>query len=238
MRENRNVPILHDITLINYFIPILPIVTTILVYIIFFTLKHQIITDNYYFPCTSDIMIFQPEYRIHSVFMTIESFLILFTFYVQDKVRIILGKRLHKINSRKFKILRLISYLGLLTYLVGHQILAVIPYKTSKIAVSVGNNLNGLGLIALFISCDIFNAYLNHSSSIVSRILTWVVFLTAIFNLLVRFYIFTDEQSPNSQWWTMSTVFFIIEQWCGYTKFTFMALALPKSAIRLSRNIV
>lgn len=238
VNNNRNVPILHDITLINYFISAFPITVTLIVYIIFFSLGHKILTENYFFPSTSDIMVFQPEYRIYSVSMTIESFMILFTFYVQDKVRLILGKRLHKNNYRKFKILRLISYTGLLIYLVGHEILAVFPYKTSKIAVSVGNNLNGYGLITLFISCDIFNAYLNHASSIVSRILTWIVVLTTVFNLFVRFYVFTNEESPNAQWWTMSTIFFIIEQWCGYVKLTFMSQSLPKSAIKLSRNFV
>ena len=238
--ENRNIPILHDISIINYFISILPISVTLIVYIIYFSLYHQIDydQDHYFFPCTSDIIILQPEYKLFSVSMTIESLLLLFAFYIQDKIRVILGKRLHKTNNRKFTVLRVISYSGFLLYFVGHEILAIIPYKKSKIAVSIGNNMNGFGLICLFISCDVFNAYLNHASSIVSRIITWVVFLTSLFNLLVRFCIFTDDKSSNVQWWTMSTVFFIIEQWCGYIKFTLIALALPPAAIRLSRNIV
>lgn len=238
MNENRNVPILHNMTILNYAVSVLPITANIVVYIVFFSFNHHFDNENYFFPCTSDIIIFQPEYRIHSVFMTMGSILILFVFYIQDKVRVILGKRLHKINTQKFKIIRVISYVSCIIYLIGHQILAVVPYKTSKTLVSIGNNFNGIGLIGTFISCDIFNAYLNHASSIVSRITTWVVFITTIFNLLIRYYIFTNDQSDNIQWWTMSTVFFAIEQWCGYSKFTLMSQALPPAAIRLSRNIV
>ncbi|OHT04911.1 hypothetical protein TRFO_27535 [Tritrichomonas foetus] len=238
MNKDERHQVMHHLFVMNLTVMILPLVSLVATYGAYIALKHTMTSSSYFVPAPSDVIVYQPEYRIHSVSMTIETFYILFIAYTQHKIRIILGNRVHKIETKKFRILKICSFISLGIYLIGHQIIACVPFTSCKPLNSLGANFYGYGSSFYFITCDIFNAFLSKPSQIASRILTWVVVVSTFFELVIRYYIFTNEDNGAQQWWTMSTIFFLLAAGCSYVKFFMISIDLPNCAIRLSKKIL
>lgn len=234
--SDQNGNVMHNLTIVNYAVSILPITAYAIIYILFFSLAQTVNYTTYFIPSASDIIRLEPEYQIFSIMMTFAYLTVIFVFYIHDKIRSILRNRSWSSNTKKFDIFKIISYVSFILYVLGGVLLSFIPYSSSPILVIISQNLNTYGGIALFLVCDLYNAALGFPSTMVSRIFTWVNIVTSFLNVVIRCYIFYSIELQ--QWWTISTVFHVLAQITGFLKFTFLSTHLPKSAIRMTRKII
>lgn len=229
--QNRNLPILHHLDLLNSALWGIPCFSLATAYVINYGTKSH---HTYSIPLISDVASFYPEYRIMSVGLCITALLCFFLCVIRDLVKLILAQQKNRASSKRFIVARVLANIFLIFGILGMVLFGLITDRKHESLICIVIHMFFIGFLLSFVLNDILSSYLGHKPRIITRILTWIISVSVLIFLILRYYVPGKENDKSS----MAAFFEIIAYMCIFIKLGLSYYDLPEHVIRLTRRSI
>lgn len=230
--EDHPFTILLHINILNYLILVLPLAALIIGTAIHFGTKENI---KYNFPYITDVVPYQPEGKIVSIFMMVSSIIMFIIFYSRLTAFKIMRKLKPKMSEKKYKPAMMTLSISGYICVAFHFLMTFISVGESEIAHAIFVNIMYLSGIVYMFALDITLKTIYLSSRMFSRILSMASFAVTFSFLVLRYFIPMDQGDAIRI--TIANLFGDLAFICLYTKIFIVKFDIPPIGVRVSRRI-